>query len=177
MPGGISWVLLVSGHLFDPWAEEGPQCRSSLTWQIFQCSWNEFYFKMRWAVTLSASKHLQSKCSSPCQAEEHIAMGESQHWWGHPGVTHCPSSPLPTQGKQASSHSQQQIHHCCKNTAAFTSKRSLLSLTYLYMYFPPFYSLQTIVHLVILENALKKSIFGLRILKYFFLNYIQISVF
>lgn len=28
---GISWVLLASGHLIDPLAEEGPQCRNSVT--------------------------------------------------------------------------------------------------------------------------------------------------
>lgn len=56
---------LVSGHLIDPWAEEGPQCRSSLTWQAFQCSSNEFYFEVRWVVNPqcqpSKSKHLLTK--------------------------------------------------------------------------------------------------------------------
>lgn len=170
MHWGISWVLLVGEHLTDPWAEEGFQCRSSLTGQIFQCSWNEFCFKMRWAVTLSASlptASTQQMQLTPAKLKSTLCNGRIPALVGNPGVTHAPAVTAYTGGAG-------MVIQSAGDPAAKTQELSLPSihfypsLSYLYICSLPFSSLQTIVHFLILGNALKKSIFGLRILKYLF---------
>lgn len=118
----------------------------------------------------SNSKHLLTEQMQFTPAK----MKSSPVQWGAPALVGSPwSDPLPQQpsiqGKQEGPYSHQEVHDYWKNTGAFTTKHSLLSISYLSAHiFFPYYRLQNIILFVILGKALKISIFGLRNSKIFF---------